>query len=249
MLIAVICELILYFILISLPPEAVGFDILKVLLYVFCAALGFSVFGYLGPYFAKSYRITYAVSSKWFECQGLHRWKNIISCKPPQQHEELEDVLCMQVEMNCYMEPQNLILSKTQSDLANNVYDYIQQKISEQDCSTAKKHPWLKLSKMQHIKMLTLSLVTVAVLSFMPFSECFVSFSDFCDSYPWTAILIIFLFLFLGPGTWGIILLCKVRPLKYRGAIGLMFSYNFLTVLLVSTIKKAVIVYSWLEIL
>lgn len=243
MLITVVCELIMYLILASFPLEAVGFNIQKALLFALLFALGFSLFGYLaGPYLERFYKKDYVVNEKRVASNAWHRWKHITSCNHPQKHEELDGIIFIQIEISYYREPQKLYFSKTQSDLANDVYDYIQQKISEQPHTAAMTQSWVRPSKKQHLKMLMLSLAIAIPLAFMPFN-------DFHNNYPWIATLIVLLFLLLGPGTWGITLLCKVRPLKNRDATRLMYLYNCLTLMLVSVFKIVMTMYGYLEIL
>jgi hypothetical protein len=148
---------------------------------------------------------------------------------PIEKHKFLDDIICINFYTTRFPDkPRTLVFDQSQTELAEKVLKFAEDKLSLQISKNLK--PIIKLNRSQHIFMMILSVL--GALLFVYFIMPAIALIN-NDYEPLIFIISVFI---LGPGTWGMLLLKNVNLLKYRNWSGLMYIYNFLTFFLIMLI-------------
>ena len=234
LLVVAAIELLVYYLFQRLPLDEIDINFNKMFIGVFLYALfGCSFLFLIGPYLVRFSRDKYQVDQKGISVSSLLNyklcvWKNILRCQRPQTDPYFNEVISLAYYTKQSDKPRKLVFEKDQQQLAENVYEYMLQKIPPQAQSQKPLKPKLVLNKTQHTLMVFLAFVGAL---FFVYYLCPFLKANLKDAQIMALISMIFL-LTLGPGLWGLLLLFGKELFKYRDWFSLMCIYNFLALVL-----------------
>lgn len=240
-IITAILEIFFYFLFNLLPVEELGLNLSAVLITLFLITVILCFFIYFEvPYSVRFGRKSYTINEKgvFVNSSSPTFWKYIIRCDPIEKQDQFSDVICLAYYTKRFPDrPRHLAFEKTEEYLAERVHEYIQSKITVNEPVIANILTTKKLSRKQHVFLVIFSILWALLFSILMTSRQL--------SPPFTMMGTII----LGPGTLGILLVCRKDLLKYQIWPSLMFIYNFLVLSLIVLISMAIMVFYFASIL